>query len=64
MIEEEDWLTVTLPRWLSGLVWQPWSGSIEEIESKERRVRSPDLKTVITGLGAGHEVPGPAARLQ
>ena len=50
VIEEEDWLTVTLPRWLDGLVWQPWSGSIEEIESKERRKRSPDLKTVITGL--------------
>ena len=50
VIEEEDWLTVTLPRWLNGLVWQPWSGSIEEIEFKERRKRSPDLKTVITGL--------------
>ena len=49
-IEGEDWLTVTLPRWLNGLSWRTWSGSIEEIEFRERRNLSPDLKTVVTGL--------------
>ena len=49
-IEGEDWLTVTLPRWLNGLSWRTWSGSIEEIEFRERRDLSPDLKTVVTGL--------------
>ena len=49
-VEGEDWLTVTLPRWLNGLSWRTWSGSIEEIEFKERRDFSPDLKTVVTGL--------------
>ena len=49
-VEGEDWSTVTLPRWLDGLLWQPWSGSIEEIEFRERMKRSPDVKTVITGL--------------
>ena len=49
-VEGEDWLTVTLPRWLNGLSWRTWPGSIEEIEFKERRNLSPDLKTVVTGL--------------
>ena len=49
-VEGEDWLTVTLPRWLNGLSWRTWPGSIEEIEFKERRDFSPDLKTVVTGL--------------
>ena len=48
--EGEDWLTVTLPRWLNGLSWRTWPGSIEEIEFKERRDFSPDLKMVVTGL--------------
>ena len=49
-VEGEDWLTVTLPRWLNGLSWRTWLGAIEEIEFKERRDFSPDLKTVVTGL--------------
>ena len=49
-VEGEDWLTVTLLRWLNGLSWRTWPGSIEEIEFKERRDFSPDLKTVVTGL--------------
>ena len=53
VIDGEDWSTVTLPRWLDGLKWEAWSGSIEEIDSLERRKRSPDLKTVITGLEPG-----------
>ena len=52
-VEGEDWLTVTLPRWLNGLSWRTWLGSIEEIEFKERRNLSPDLKTVVTGLAPG-----------
>ena len=38
-----------------GLTWRNWSGSIEQIEFKERRQRSPDLKTVITGLAPNRD---------
>ncbi len=51
----QDWSTVTLPNWLNGLKWKAWSGPVEEIESLERRMYSPDLKTVITGLVPGEK---------
>ena len=38
-----------------GLTWRNWSGPIEQIESKEPRQRSPDLKTVITGLAPNRD---------
>ena len=38
-----------------GLTWRNWSGPIEQIEFKERRQRSPDLKTVITGLAPNRD---------
>ena len=38
-----------------GLTWRNWSGPIEQIEFRERRKRSPDLKTVITGLAPNRD---------
>ena len=51
--EGEDWVTVTVRNWTIGLDWQNWLGAIEEIEFKERRDFSPDLKTVVKGLEPG-----------
>ena len=39
--------------WANGLDWQNWLGAIEEIESKESSVESPDLQTVVKGLEPG-----------
>ena len=50
-----DFITVTLPRWVNGLSWRTWSGTIEEIDFEERTQRSPALKTVVTGLAPGTE---------
>ena len=51
--EGEDWVTVTVRNWASGLDWQNWLGAIEEIESKESSEESPDLQTVVKGLEPG-----------
>ena len=51
--EGEDWVTVTVRNWASGLDWQNWLGAIEEIEFKESREDSPDLQTVVKGLEPG-----------
>ena len=51
--EGEDWVTVTVRNWTSGLGWQNWLGAIEEIEFEERTEKSPDLQTVVKGLEPG-----------
>ena len=51
--EGEDWVTVTVRNWASGLDWQNWLGAIEEIEFVKGRADSPDLQTVVKGLQPG-----------
>ena len=61
--EGEDWVTVTVRNWASGLDWQNWLGAIEEIEFEESSEGVAGPADGGEGSGAGHALLCPGARL-
>ena len=52
-VDGEDWLTVTYPRWINGMTWQGWSGTIESLAESESERGSVHYRARLAGLTEG-----------
>ena len=52
-VDGEDWLTVAYARWVNGMTWQGWSGTIESLAESESERGSLHYRARLAGVTEG-----------